>query len=63
MPFIIIDAKIYKIQYYYKSDNITNEKINYAQAKIKLRKSKIKKNKLISIKYIILFIMTDVKSY
>lgn len=51
------------IKYYYKSDNITNEKINYAQAKIKLRKSKIKKNKLISIKYIILFIMTDVKSY
>lgn len=63
MLFIIIDAKIYKIQYYYKSGNITNEKINYAQAKIKLRKSKIKKNKLISIKYIILFIMTDVKSY
>lgn len=47
-----------------KSGNITNEEVNYAQAKIKLRKSKFKKkNKLISIKYIILFIITDIKSY
>lgn len=42
------------MQYCCESGNIINEEVNYVQA----RKSKIKKNKLISIKYIMLF-MTD----